>query len=171
MYSSLQSTEPVQQKISSSLDYVENQQKELSLILDSYEKQVNEILGTSDSSHLMGADAEREKAYRLAESLNTQLDDMSRSLSSLITDVNSLSHSAGITNGSAEGSDADPVAQIAAILNAHLAGLQWIESASESLKRQVDQMEAKVAGASNGQWPGFKSKQVSSNDRSSSRWR
>jgi nuclear pore complex protein Nup62 len=62
LYSSLQSTEPVQQKISSSLDYVETQQQELSLILDSYEKQVGEILGTGDASHLMGADAEREKA-------------------------------------------------------------------------------------------------------------
>jgi nuclear pore complex protein Nup62 len=66
LYSSLQSTEPVQQKVSSSLDYVESQQKELSLILDSYEKQVGDILGSSDTSHLIGADAEREKAWGFA---------------------------------------------------------------------------------------------------------
>jgi len=82
---------------------------------------------------------------------------MSRSLSSLIQDVNSLSHSVGLTSGSADSTvEADPVAQIAAILNAHLSGLQYIESSSESLRRQVDEMEGKVKNVSRGQWHGFK---------------
>jgi hypothetical protein len=101
---------------------------------------------------------------------------MSRSLSSLIQDVNALSHSVGLTSGSAaEPAEADPVAQIAAILNAHLAGLQWIEGASESLRRQTDAMEAKVKTASNGQWSGFKSKGVSADRpqqvQTPTRWR
>lgn len=138
----------MQQKVTSSLDYVEGQQKELSLILDSYERQVNELLGPGDqpSSVYGGPDTERERAYRLADSLNTQLDDMSRSLTSLIQDVNGLSHSAGITlgNGSGEDGETDPLVQIAAILNAHLTGLTWIENSSESLRKQVDDLEGRV---------------------------
>lgn len=146
LFTSLQATEPVQQKITSSLDYVEGQQKEMSLILDSYEKQVNDLLGPGDHPANLygGPDAERERAYRLADSLNTQLDDMSRSLSSLIQDVNGLSHSAGITMGAGEEGDSDPLVQIAAILNAHLTGLTWIENSSESLRKQVDDLEGRV---------------------------
>lgn len=105
--------------------------------------------------------------YRLAESLNTQLDDMSRSLSGLIQDVNSLSRSNGISSSSSNNNNkegdskdsegqVDPVAQIAAILNAHLHSLSWLETASENLKRNIDEMEGKVAGVSQGAWPGFK---------------
>lgn len=174
LYGSLQATEPAQNQISSSLDYVEKQQKELSDILDSYEKAVNDVAGVNE--HMGGADAEREKSYRQAESLNTQLDDLSRSLKGLIGDVNSLSAGAGLTpassNEDAEAAAvANPVAQIAAILNAHLAGLSHIETSTANLRRVVDDLEHKVSGVSVGTWPGFQSKQNQSRLSAASRYR
>lgn len=180
----------MQNQITSSLDYVETQQKELSQILDSYEKSVGDMT-TSINPHMGGgADAERDKSwvwsrhpracaeetdthllhsYRLAESLNIQLDDISRSLGSLITDVNSLSRSSGVAqpgskegsgSGSTDESNMDPVAQIAAILNAHLHSLTWLETASDNLKRTVDEMETKVVGVSQGSWQGLKGRRA-----------
>lgn len=62
LYTSLQNTEPMQNQITSSLDYVETQQKELSQILDSYEKSVGEMT-TSINPHMgSGADAERDRS-------------------------------------------------------------------------------------------------------------
>jgi nuclear pore complex protein Nup62 len=142
-----------------------------------------------------GADAEREKAcvfsllfppfadrrtealfpwnrYTLAESLNTQLDSMSRSLSSLISEVNSLGHPDGGSSAEAAGGvggGGDAVGQIAAILNAHLNSLQWLENATDSLKGQVEEMEQRVKGASEGSWKGLSRSQLGGGAKTASR--
>ena len=89
-----------QSGIDQTLDYVEQQQTELNALLDTYESQRSELLQASGARGRMDmgvADVEREKAYALAENLNTQLDDMSRNLVSMIDEVNQMS--APTTNG------------------------------------------------------------------------
>lgn len=162
LYNSLQALDPVATTITESLDYVESQQKEMSAVLDGYEAQLDEILanraqqqGGSGSS---SGPSEREKAYQLAESLNNQLDDLSRSLSSLITEVNSLSPSTSAGIGSdSNAAEQDPVGAVAAILSAHLASLNWIDKTIEGLNTQVSDMEGRMKTASNGKWAGLSS--------------
>ena len=166
MYTSLLPLSPLQGQISSSLDYVENQQKDLSSILDSYEEQIGGLVEQSGTSNGWRgnsglAEKEREKAcvvsyfrrygmtdalcrYALATNLSTSLDTTFLSLSSLIQTLNSLSPSVLPTTAQ---STEDPLTQIAAILNAHLSSLQWIESTTENLKGSVRELEGRVSEA------------------------
>ncbi len=84
------------------------------------------------------ADEEREKAYTLAESLNSQLDDMSSQLSTLIQDMNVLS--------SQQDND-DPMNLIVRILGEHLTSLEWINQSVHHLGDKVKdlQQHAEVA--------------------------
>ena len=182
LYTGLQALEPVGNTIDESLSYVESQQKEMDAVLQGYEAQLDEMLqGRNSNSALTlhgqghgpsgsgSATNEREKAYQLAESLNDQLDDLSRSLTSLINEVNSISStsasSSSLSDPSAgQGSSSqqqqqqqaqDPVAAISAILNAHLGSLSWIEKTTESLTEQVGELEGRVKQASGGRWAGI----------------
>jgi nuclear pore complex protein Nup62 len=98
---------------------------------------------------------------------------MSRSLSSLITEVNSLGHPDGISSAEAGGGGlaggGDTVGQIAAILNAHLNSLQWLENATESLKGQVEEMEQRMKGVSEGSWKGLSRSQLGVSAKTASR--
>lgn len=184
LYTGLQALEPVGNTIDESLSYVESQQKEMDAVLQGYEAQLDEMLqgrnsnsaltlhGQGHGASLSGSGSatnEREKAYQLAESLNDQLDDLSRSLTSLINEVNSISStsasSSSLSDPSAgQGSSSqqqqqqqaqDPVAAISAILNAHLGSLSWIEKTTESLTEQVGELEGRVKQASGGRWAGI----------------
>ena len=149
-----------QSGIDQTLDYVEQQQTELNALLDTYESQRSELLQASGARGRMDmgvADVEREKAYALAENLNTQLDDMSRNLVSMIDEVNQMS--APTTNGRRAVRDAtdassealgslqvsrdvpgyeDPITQISAILNAHFSSLKWIDEHTSSLRDRLE---------------------------------
>ena len=149
-----------QSGIDQTLDYVEQQQTELNALLDTYESQRSELLQASGAHGRMDmgvADVEREKAYALAENLNTQLDDMSRNLVSMIDEVNQMS--APTTNGRRAVRDAtdassealgslqvsrdvpgyeDPIMQISAILNAHFSSLKWIDEHTSSLRDRLE---------------------------------
>lgn len=84
-------TEALQGEIDQSLSYINAQQEDLSSILDAYEKQMKEVLDQSNLQQPMQpADVQREKAYTLAESLNKQLDDVSRNLNIMIEEVNKM---------------------------------------------------------------------------------
>ncbi|KAK0547914.1 FG-nucleoporin nsp1 [Tilletia horrida] len=108
------------------------------------------------------AELERENAYALAESLNSQLDDMSSALKTMIEDVNALSNpSAGPSASKANGSSAlsqnasagsnteDAVQQIVSILNSHLGSLRWVDDNVRDLSEQVQALKLN-AGAGNG---------------------
>lgn len=109
------------------------------------------------------ADAERERAFATAESLNSQLDELSRNLSAMIVDVNQLSSSSSqqqqqrraaaagrdptpslLNSGAAlqqqQAHTEDAVAQIVAILNAHLGSLKWIDEAASKLREKVEKL-------------------------------
>lgn len=155
LYTSVLPLSSMQGQISSSLDYIEAQQKDLSAILDNYEAQVGDLVEKSATTagwrgNAGQAEKEREKAYTLATSLSNSLDTTSSSLTSLIQTLNSLSPSfASSANGSSSTDvPEDPLAQIALILNAHLGSLRWIEDSSKKMKREVDDLESRIAEVS-----------------------
>ena len=83
------------------------------------------------------------RRYTLASSLSTSLDSTATSLTTLIQTLNALSPS--LRPAPAADAPEDPLTQIAAILNAHLGSLRWIEGTAESLKKGVADLEGRVA--------------------------
>ena len=79
--------------------------------------------------------------YALAEDLNKQLDDISRNLSSMIGEVNSLSTSSRTSNG--DGTE-ESMNQLSAILGAHLRALNSIDGNAGKLEDRVVDLEAKM---------------------------
>lgn len=97
-------------------------------------------------------------SYTLAEDLNKQLDDLSRNLSQMIEEVNTLSAPAGSApqaNGSSTPSAADaasqmpddPINQLSAILGAHLRALNSIDGNAGKLEGKVSELEARMGGS------------------------
>lgn len=98
-------------------------------------------------------------SYAQAESLHSQLDTLSRSLSTMIEEVNVLSSNgpiAAVGNVTDESSSPpaessspspseDPISQISQILNAHLTSLQWIDGTSSGMKTKVVELERKMS--------------------------
>lgn len=166
LYQSVLPLSPLQSGITSSLDYIESQQSELSSVLDAYEAQIGDLVDQSavgagafarsqggGGGGAGGADKEREQAYALATQLSNSLDTTSSSLSSLIQTLNALSPAlvpssadpaSKDSSAAAGGGGEDPLAQIAAILNAHLGSLKWIEDSTDALRRSVRDLEGRV---------------------------
>ncbi|KAI9314066.1 Nsp1-like C-terminal region-domain-containing protein, partial [Dichotomocladium elegans] len=127
--------ELLQKEVEENLDFVNAQQEELNMILDTYEKQIKDVFDQSNMQqplHLV--DVQREKAYGLAETLNSQLDDVNRNMTVMIDEINNMSRAQ-----SNEGDD-DTASQIVKILNAHLSSLQWIDSTSAVLQNKLQQV-------------------------------
>jgi nuclear pore complex protein Nup62 len=96
-------------------------------------------------------------SYTLAEDLNKQLDDLSRNLSQMIEEVNTLSAPAGSApqpNGSSTPSAADaasqmpddPINQLSA-MGAHLRALNSIDGNAGKLEGKVSELEARMGGS------------------------
>ncbi|EJD01180.1 uncharacterized protein FOMMEDRAFT_147787 [Fomitiporia mediterranea MF3/22] len=145
-----------QSDIEQSLKLVEDQQKELGATLEVYEKAAGEIFegqgGGLRALDVGPADAERDKHYTLAADLNSNLDDLSRSLMQMIESVNALSESPDGTIGGegevAKVKDEAPLEQIAQILSKHLESLQWIDGAVREVDSKVTEVERLVRDAS-----------------------
>ncbi|KAG9126489.1 FG-nucleoporin nsp1 [Ceratobasidium sp. 392] len=137
LYAAVQNAEAMQQGIDGTLDNIEEQQKSVAAALDGYEHEMKKIYGSESLGVDVGpADGQREKNYALAASLADQLDSLARGLSTMIDSVNDLS-----TGTSSAQSKDDPVAQISAILNAHLESLQWIDGAVRDAEERVKDVE------------------------------
>lgn len=147
-----------------SLKHIEDQQKSLNSTLGEYEEVTKQILNSAGRALDLGpADRERDNkcvtiiggrnfclpnhhcSYGLATTLNTQLDDLSQSLASMIDSVNTLS-SMGQDSSSTSNLTEDPIIQIEAILNAHLGSLQWIDGAVRELEVKVKDVEEQIGG-------------------------
>ena len=87
------------------------------------------------------ADEDREKAYVLAEHLNTKLDDMASSLSIVINELNNARKKGDTNTSSIFGIDESPLESITQILNAHLTSLEWIERSSGKLELKVEKLK------------------------------
>lgn len=115
-------------------------------------------------------------SYTLAETLNSQLDDLSQNLSSMITEVNTLSGNSTSTvsrqvsttdaspssldalktggrSHAPSAQEADPISQIVAILNAHLSSLRWIDQSATDLREKVDGLRRGRIGEPTGRGP------------------
>ncbi|KAF8592638.1 hypothetical protein K439DRAFT_1625972 [Ramaria rubella] len=155
LYATVLAAESTQTSLDQSLDHVEQQQRHLTATLDQYEKSASEILhgpgGIMTSTEGLGlADSERDKSYALAANLYTQLDELSRSLTSMVEAVNGLNLSSGPSQGSATTGDdgqEDTISTIAGILNAHLSSLQWIDGSLKDMDSKVKDAERKIKDA------------------------
>ncbi|OWR53630.1 Nuclear pore glycoprotein p62 [Danaus plexippus plexippus] len=113
-----------QQSLEHELDFVLAQQKELEDILTPLEKNiVDERV----------RDPEREHMYSLAETLDTQLRQMSEDLKEVIEHLNE-------TNRNPDNND--PIVQIGRILNAHMSSMQWIDSSIAQITTKLDGLRA-----------------------------
>ncbi|ORE18459.1 hypothetical protein BCV71DRAFT_115128 [Rhizopus microsporus] len=136
LHENVKKVELLQQEIDSNLGYINTQQEELSSLLDQYEKQIKDVFNESNLQQPMQtADTQREKAYGLAESLNSQLDDVNRNLNIMVEEINKM----GTTKQSA-GDEDDVVGQIVQILNSHLSSLQWIDTHSAKLQNKIQEV-------------------------------
>lgn len=91
LHENVKKVELLQQEIDSNLGYINTQQEELSSLLDQYEKQIKDVFNESNLQQPMqSADTQREKAYGLAESLNSQLDDVNRNLNIMVEEINKM---------------------------------------------------------------------------------
>ncbi|KAH9466430.1 hypothetical protein MJO28_000990 [Puccinia striiformis f. sp. tritici] len=162
LYEELQQIEPIQNSIDQTLDYVETQQQELSAALEDYERQLSssnqaQDFSTTSSGRTRTAAQEREEAYKTAEEVHVQLNDMASSLGTMIAELNSLAGpgnkidessaltEGGIPSGSSSTSNEDPIVQIAGILNAHLGSLNWIGEITQELGTKVNELESRVS--------------------------
>ncbi|XP_033221538.1 nuclear pore glycoprotein p62-like [Belonocnema kinseyi] len=112
-----------QQQLEHELDYVVGQQKELQDCLVPLEKEL---------SQLSVSDPEREYTYRLAESLDTQLKQMSEDLKEIIEHLNEANRAQD---------SSDPIVQIGKILNAHMNSLQWLDQRTTLLGQKIQQID------------------------------
>uniref|UniRef100_A0A4W4EYJ4 Nuclear pore glycoprotein p62 n=1 Tax=Electrophorus electricus TaxID=8005 RepID=A0A4W4EYJ4_ELEEL len=117
-----------QRRLDQELDFILSQQKELEDLLVPLEESVKEQSGTI---YMQNADEERERTYKLAENVDSQLKRMSQDLKEIIEHLNT-------SNGPADTSD--PLQQICKILNAHMDSLQWVEQNSVLLQRRVEEV-------------------------------
>lgn len=91
MYEDVTKVELIQQEVDESLGYINTQQEELNSLLDQLEKQFKDVYDESNLEQPMQpADVQREKAYGLAESLNSQLDDVSRNMNIMVEEINNI---------------------------------------------------------------------------------
>ena len=82
--------------------------------------------------------------YSLAADLNSNLEDLSRSLAQMIDSVNAISE-----EGKDESKKKDaPLEQIAQILSSHLESLQWIDGAVREVDSKVTDVERRIQDAS-----------------------
>lgn len=90
-------------------------------------------------------------SYALAANLYTQLDDLSRSLTQMVENVNNLNLSPGFSaepTGQEDAVQEDPISTISGILNAHLSSLQWIDNSLKDMGVKVKDAERKINDAS-----------------------
>lgn len=95
LYLNTHEAEKATNEIDRQLQAVESQQAELEAWLNDYESKVDnqfeKQVGSSDQ--LGGPDQERERTYKLAESVTDRLDEMGKDLSKMISEINDISGS------------------------------------------------------------------------------
>lgn len=130
-----------QGELGTTLSGIKNNQAELAAMIDKLEKQTAELsksaAGTSD-------ERKREEAYRLAEEVDIQLQQMSLTLTDTVKKLNQPAEKAADSS--------NPLAQIVRVLNLQMTSLQWVEEATGELEVQLrkaqDVLSAGQAGLS-----------------------
>ncbi|KAJ3270752.1 hypothetical protein HDV01_007444 [Terramyces sp. JEL0728] len=140
LYNELQETENIEKEISQNLEFIDSQQKELDSNLDAFSQQIQNLVAQENNNanskfrNTTPADQDREKAYTLAEHLNTKLDEMTVSLGSVISELNT-------SRQPKQALEDSPLSSIIQILNSHLTSLEWIEKSNQELEVKVEQLK------------------------------
>lgn len=155
LYDELQRIEPMQSSIDQTLDFVEAQQQELLTALEEYERQLSSHQAqdfAAATGRTRTAAQEREEAYKTAEELHVQLNDMASSLGTMIAELNTLAapgnrvdESSSLDGAVSSSSNEDPIVHIAGILNAHLGSLNWISEITQELGSKVNELESRIS--------------------------
>ncbi|XP_055645257.1 nuclear pore glycoprotein p62-like [Toxorhynchites rutilus septentrionalis] len=82
-------------------------------------------------SKIVQVDIERGQTYSMAETLDSQLKQMSEDLKEVIEHIN---------ESNKYPDPSDPSVQIGKILNAHMNSLQWIESSTSSITTRLEEI-------------------------------
>ena len=120
-----------QQRLNHDLDFIDSQQQELEAMLQPLEEKIKSSNMTINNQY---SDNEREKTYSLAESIDSQLKQMSGDIKEVIEHLNSVNSSANDEN--------NPMYQISRILNMHMDALVWIDQNSNVLQKRVDEVSS-----------------------------
>ncbi|OAD68112.1 hypothetical protein PHYBLDRAFT_160236 [Phycomyces blakesleeanus NRRL 1555(-)] len=138
LYGSVNQVEVSLSEINNTMHLVDRHQDELSRVLDDYEKQLQNAMESGFiQQSLLPADQTRENAYGVAESINSQLDDVNRNLNVMIDEINEM----GVSSKpeSADDDKEDGIGKVAKILNSQLSSLQWIDKASSELQTKLQE--------------------------------
>ncbi|XP_047392045.1 nucleoporin-62 C-terminal-like protein [Sciurus carolinensis] len=117
-----------QKRLEQELDFILSQQRELEDLLTPLEKTVKD---QSEADYLQHEDKEYERIYKLAETIDAQLKQMSQDLTDITGHLNTFGSPAATT---------DQLQQICKILNAHLDSLQWINQNSGMMQKKVEEI-------------------------------
>jgi nuclear pore complex protein Nup62 len=117
-----------QQRLDHELDFILAQQRELEDLLLPLEQSVAQLPPVSYQQH---ADLEREHTYKLAETVDSQLKQMSSDLRQIVEHINA---------SNSKQDSADPLVLIAKILNAHVDSLDWIDQNTGLLQKKVEEV-------------------------------
>lgn len=133
---SVEDIENNQKVIEDSLEYVEKQQSVLTDFLDKFEDSVKDILKQGQGYRRMTkADTEREKAFILAERLDDELNNTSKSLADLAVEVDDaklkIESSLNITEEDA------PLFEVIEIIKNHNEAVTRIEKESDDLSKKI----------------------------------
>ncbi|KAG8312670.1 Nuclear pore glycoprotein p62 [Homalodisca vitripennis] len=110
-----------QQQLTNELEFIQTQQRELEEVLVPLERQTADVPTNTDP--------EREHTYHMAETLDTQLKQMSEDLREIIENLNESSRTQD---------NSDPIVQIGRILNAHMNSLHWIDQMTLNIQNQLE---------------------------------
>jgi len=118
-------------ELDNNLDMIHSQQSQLHIMLEQMESEA-EKLKVDGLTQLTSADLERERGYKQAETLNSNLDSMSVTLRDLVSKLNNSQE----TTADKE----NPMHQIKKVLNSHLTSLLWIDQTSASLQSKIHEL-------------------------------
>lgn len=111
-----------QQALEQELEVISAHHTELDEVITPLQKELSKLPHT---------DIEKAQTYTLAESLDTQLRQMSKDLKEVIEHLNE-------TNKVQDASD--PIVQIGQILNAHVSSMHWIETSISQVASKIDEI-------------------------------
>lgn len=137
--------EGLQKEVDQSLSYVVAQQTELENLLDGIERELPGLVQTVTGGKQSVVDAERDRMYASAETVQKQVIDVANQLSKMIYEINTTASDTAVPEGEMEG---QPLVEIAQILNAHLDALQWIDHKVDELKQASVALKGQASKAS-----------------------
>jgi len=129
-----------QTALSGTLASIKSHQEELATMIDKLEKQTAEL--SVSKAGATPDERKREEAYRLAEEVDLQLQQMAHTLADTIKRLNQPVEKAADSN--------NPLAQIVRVLNLQMTSLQWVEEQTGELELQLRKAQDVLAAGQAG---------------------